>query len=179
MPVTGNNFLHIIFRYLNLQIVFVANGSYQSHFKKIANDCNVENRVALCDYDEKIAHLAYGASDFVLMLSRFEPAGLPQMIGPIYGTLPVVHDTGGIHNAIRHLELEKNTGNGFVFTRFDATGLSEAIDQAVKFFSLPVPQKASHIKRIMTEGAKKYNFSETATQYIELYKKMMAHPLII
>ena len=63
---------------------------------------------------------AYGASDFILMPSRFEPCGLPQMIAPIYGSLPVAFDTGGIHDTIIHLDVDNNTGNGFLFKFFDS-----------------------------------------------------------
>jgi starch synthase/alpha-amylase len=71
---------------------------------------NLNRRVAICDFDERLARLAYGASDFVMMPSRFEPCGLPQMIGRIYGSLPVAHDTGGIHDTITHMDVDSNAG---------------------------------------------------------------------
>jgi glycogen synthase len=86
-------------------------------------------------YYEQLARLAYGASDFVMMPSRFEPCGLPQMIGPIYSSLPVTHDTGGIHDTITHLDVESNTGNGFLFKDFDSNGLLWAIGEAIQFYN--------------------------------------------
>jgi glycogen synthase len=83
---------------MNLQVVFVANGDYQQTFRDIVNQHGFHSRVAVCDFNERLEHLAYAAADFILMPSLFEPCGLPQMIAPIYGALPVAHDTGGIHD---------------------------------------------------------------------------------
>jgi starch synthase/alpha-amylase len=121
----------------HLQIVFVANGEYQGVFREIVRMHDFHQRVAVCDFSERLEHLGYAASDFILMPSRFEPCGLPQMIAPIYGSLPVAHDTGGIHDTIAHLNTEKNTGNGILFETYDSNGLLWAIDQAMNFYSLP------------------------------------------
>lgn len=162
----------------NLQIVFVANGEFQRHFKDIVSFYNLHHRVAVCDFDEPLARKAYGASDFILMPSRFEPCGLPQMIGPIYGALPVAHDTGGIHDTITYLNVEKNSGNGFLFKYFDSTGLSWAIDQAMMFYNLPGRVKNRQIRRVMRESVASFNHKNTARRYIDLYEKMLQRPLI-
>ncbi|MBF0224802.1 MAG: glycogen/starch synthase [Desulfobacterales bacterium] len=162
----------------NLQIIFVADGEYKKYFKEIVNHHNLNDRVALIDFRERFEHIAYAASDFILMPSRFEPCGLPQMIAPIYGNLPVVHDTGGIHDTITHIDIEKNTGNGFVFKNFDSNGLFWAINEAMRFYNLPPEIKEPQIKRIMEESAARFNHSVTAKQYIELYERMLKCPLI-
>ena len=127
----------------NLQIVFVANGDYQMIFRDIVNHHNFHKRVAIYDFSNSLEHLAYGASDFILMPSSFEPCGLPQMIAPIYGTLPVAHDTGGIHDTVTDLNVKENTGNGFLFKNFDPNGLLWAIRQAMSFYNLPRKKKRS------------------------------------
>ena len=162
----------------HLQIVFVANGEFQKHFRDIVDFHQLFERVAICDFDEELEHLAYGASDFVMMPSRFEPCGLPQMIGAIYGALPVVHDTGGLHDTVVHLNLEKNSGNGFVFQTYDSGGLFWAMQEAMKFYKLAEKTKARQIERIMTESAATFNHDVTAKQYIKLYEKMLQRPLI-
>ncbi len=161
-----------------LEIVFVANGEFQRHFKDIVRFHRLADRVAICDFDEHLARLAYGAADFVLMPSFFEPCGLPQMIGPTYGALPVAHDTGGIHDTIEHLDVERGIGNGFLFETFDSNGLLWAIDQAMLFYRLPRNVKAQQIERIMTQSASTFNHAVTARQYIGLYEKMLQRPLI-
>ncbi|MEW6671004.1 MAG: glycogen/starch synthase [Thermodesulfobacteriota bacterium] len=162
----------------NLQIVFVANGDYQRIFREIVAFHGFQNRVAVCDFNEDLEHQAYAAADFILMPSRFEPCGLPQMIAPIYGTLPVVHDTGGIHDTVFHLEPDNNSGNGFVFKTYDSNGLMWAIDQAMGFFELPAKLKQKQISRIMKQSAQTFTHAVTAQQYIDLYEKMLQRPLL-
>ena len=162
----------------NLQVVFVANGDYQNVFRDIVNHHGFQDRVAICEFSNELEHLCYGASDFMLMPSRFEPCGLPQMIAPIYGSLPVVHDTGGIHDTIKHLVWTENAGNGFLFENFDANGLFWAIEQAMSFFKQPEDIKAGQIERIMKASADAFTHANTARNYIDLYEKMLQRPLI-
>ena len=163
----------------HLQIVFVANGEFKKTFTDIMAHHQFEDRVAVCNFNEKLARQAYSASDFVLMPSRFEPCGLPQMIAPKYGALPVAHDTGGIHDTVVHMDVDNDKGNGFLFTVFDANGLSWAIDQAMIFHLLPANIKRRRIERIMTESIKTFNHDNCARQYIKLYEKMVDRPLIV
>ena len=162
----------------NLQIVFVANGDYQMVFRDIVKHHDFYKRVAIYDFSNSLEHLAYGASDFILMPSSFEPCGLPQMIAPIYGSLPVAHDTGGIHDTVTDLNVKANTGNGFLFKHFDPNGLLWAVRQAMAFYNLAPEVKRKQIKRIMTESAASFTHANTARQYIRLYEKMLKRPLI-
>ena len=101
------------------------------------------------------------------------------MIAPLYGTLPVAHDTGGIHDTVTDLDVENNTGNGFLFKHFDANGLLWAIKQAMNFYNLADKVKSKQIKRVMTESAARFTHSVTARKYIQLYEKMLQRPLIV
>ncbi len=161
-----------------LQIVFVADGEYQGHFMDIVRQHHFFDRVAVCDFEERLARLAYGAADFVFMPSLFEPCGLPQMIGPIYGALPVANDTGGIHDTVKDVDVTRNKGNGFLFNVYDSKGLSWAIDQAMRFYKRPKKVKEQQIKRVMRESAEQFNHSVTARHYMDLYEKMLDRPLI-
>ena len=163
----------------NIQFVFVANGEYHDHFRNIASFHGLENRVAVQPFDENLSRRVYGASDFVLMPSRFEPCGLPQMIGSIYGSLPVAHDTGGIHDTVEHINVQTDSGNGFLFKDFDAPGLFWAIDEAMRFFTLPPAVKKRQVKRIMTQSTERFNHAVTASTYIKLYEKMLQRPLVV
>ncbi len=162
----------------NLQLVVVANGPYQSVFRGIVHHHDFYERVSVVDFDEELSSLGYAASDFMLMPSRFEPCGLPQMISAIYGSLPVAHDTGGLHDTVEHLDLQADTGNGFLFRNYDGGGLRWAIDRAMSFYRLPEETKGRHIGRVMRESKQRFNHSVTASQYISLYERMLERPLV-
>jgi starch synthase/alpha-amylase len=162
----------------NLQVIFVADGPYQSVFKNIVVQHGFQQRVAVCDFHEDLEHQGYAAADFTLMPSAFEPCGLPQMIGAIYGALPVVHNTGGLHDTVEMLSVENNRGNGFVFDVFDANGLFWAIQEAMAFYQLAESAKNRQIERIMDDGNARFTHAVTARRYIDLYEKMLQRPLI-
>jgi starch synthase len=161
-----------------LQVVFVADGDFQGVFRDIVDFHSLQERVAVCGFNEDLARLAYGAADFVLMPSLYEPCGLPQMIGPLYGTLPVAHKTGGIQDTVQPLTEDGRTGNGFLFETYDSTGLLWAMEQAVRFHDLPETARAERVARIMADSRTRFNHTTTARNYIALYEKMLQRPLV-
>jgi len=163
----------------NLQIVSVASGNYLKNFHEIVRFHGLGRRVAICGFNEGLSHQAFAASDFLFMPSSFEPCGLPQMVGGIYGTLPIVHDTGGLHDTVRHLNSMENTGNGFLFNSHDANGFKWAIDQAMAFHFLDPDIKERQINRIMIESVLEFNHSRCAESYINLYGKMLKRPFLV
>ena len=171
---------HVASRYWdkNLEFIFVADGPFQKHFKDIVRFHGLHQRVAVCNFNEQLSRTAYGASDFVLIPSRFEPCGLPQMIGAIYGALPIVRDTGGLHDTVSHLDSKNSKGNGFLFRDFDPNDLFWAIDQAMAFFLSPKNSKCKQIRRIMDQSRRWFNYDNTAGQYISLYERMLKRPLL-
>jgi starch synthase/alpha-amylase len=161
----------------NLQVVFVADGNFKSHFEEIVASHHLQDRVRLCDFEERLARQAYAASDFVLIPSSVEPGGFPHMIGPIYGSLPVAYDSGALHDSLAHMDVSGNTGNGFLFRIYDPEGLSWAIKEAMVFYDLPCREKSRQIERIMAQSTAAFNQTLTVSRYIELYETMLERPL--
>jgi glycogen synthase len=96
----------------------------------------------------------------------------------MYGTLPVVHNTGGIHDTVDHLHYDGNLGNGFRFDDYGTVGLRWAIDEAVKFYRWPAEDKDRVTQRIMRESKLRFNHKTTAAAYIDLYSKMLGRPVV-
>lgn len=161
----------------NLQVAIVANGTYQNIFKDIVNFHGLQGKVAVVDFDDPLSHLGFGSADFVLMPSLFEPCGLPQMIGAIYGTLPIVHATGGLSDTVEHLDVKNNTGNGFSFNNYNSDALAWGIKEAMKFYKMAPEIRAAQISRIMEESEKRFSHEQTAAEYVKLYERIVHHPV--
>jgi glycogen synthase len=162
----------------SLQVVVVANGPHQQWIEKIVAAFDLHERVSIVDFDERLSRLAYAASDYMLMPSLFEPCGLPQMTSPLYGSLPVVHSTGGLYDTIRPLDVSNSTGNGFRFDHYGPEGFRWAIDRAMEFHALPFEIREREIRRVMQESAQEFSHKEVARRYIEIYEEMLERPLV-
>ena len=112
------------------------------------------------------------------MPSLFEPCGLPQMMSAIYGSLPIAHDTGGLHDTIENVNVGQDSGNGFLFETYDSGGLAWAIDRAMEFYSLDASVRSAQVSRIMTQSKQRFNHAVTAQAYIDIYQKMLHRPLV-
>lgn len=162
----------------DLQVVIVANGPHQQFFDMIVRAFDLGDRVAVVDFEERLSRLAYAGSDFMLMPSLFEPCGLPQMTAPLYGSLPIVHSTGGLYDTVRPLNLERSSGNGFRFDDYNPEGFRWAIDQAMAFYALPREVRENEIRRVMRESVREFSHKEVARRYINIYEEMLARPLV-
>ena len=156
-----------------IQIAIIANGGHQQIFHDIVDQHDIRNRVTVVDFTEAHSRLGYAAADFMLMPSTFEPCGLPQMVGPKYGTISVVHDTGGIHDTVEHLNPAANTGNGYLFNMPTTEGLRWGIQEAMYFYERDADEKEAQIARIMKEASERFSHDSTAAAYITQYEKML------
>jgi starch synthase len=170
----------VVFTYWDrgLQVAVVGDGPFEYNFHDIVRTHGISGRVGVTPFNERLSRLGYAASDFILMPSRFEPCGLPQMVGALYGSLPVVRDTGGLRDTVKHLNVSENTGNGFVFETYDAGGLRWAMGQAMEFHGLPPDLRRAQVARVMTQAAARFNFDVTARGYFDLYERMLQRPLL-
>jgi starch synthase len=83
-------------------------------------------------YDEKVGHEAYAAADFLLMPSRVEPCGLNQMYAMRYGTIPMVRDTGGLHDTV--IDIGAPNGFGISFLHATETDIVYSIERAIDVY---------------------------------------------
>src|SRR5262249_48051854 len=51
-------------------------------------------------FSNELAHLIEGGADVFVMPSRYEPCGLNQLYSLRYGTVPIVHRTGGLADTV-------------------------------------------------------------------------------
>lgn len=159
---------------IGLQLAVVADGPFQEHFQEIVNRFGLHSQIAICHFDEDLSRLGYAASDFTLMPSLFEPCGLAQMVAMLYGSLPVVHSTGGLKDSVSHLPPAGGDGNGFVFETFDSEGLRWAIEQSINYFRCDTNWRTKETTRIMTESRKKFRSDRMVEDYLDIYRHITA-----
>jgi starch synthase len=162
---------------LGLQVVFVADGPFKQYFEQIADFHGLRHRIAVCGFNENLSRQAFAGSDFVLMPSAYEPCGLAQMVGLKYGSLPIVHNTGGLRDTVQHLPADQRKGNGFVFETHDSSGLRWAIDQAMQFYIRPAAERDGQIERIMRESRQIFSTDTAVKSYLDLYEQLAERSL--
>lgn len=86
------------------------------------------------DFNEETANQVFAGADFYLMPSRFEPCGLSQMMAMRYGTVPIVHDTGGLRDSVRGYREFDGLGTGFSFIDYTGKALYLAVLEALRVY---------------------------------------------
>lgn len=117
-------------------------------------------------YNEEMAARVFAGADFYLMPSAFEPCGLSQMMAMRYGTVPIVHETGGLKDTVRPYSDFDGIGDGFSFSEYTAKALMLAIDDAIKVYF------AEHeVFEVIKDRCMKKDFSwkKSAMTYMKMY----------
>ncbi|MSP60778.1 MAG: glycogen synthase [Myxococcales bacterium] len=119
-------------------------------------------------FSNPLAHLIEAGADLFLMPSRYEPCGLNQMYSLRYGTVPIVHQTGGLADTVRQWQPQSGEGTGFSFERHDAAGLRWAIEAALTVFD-----DRPAWRRLMKNGmAEDFSWSAQVKRYEAVYARL-------
>ena len=114
-------------------------------------------------FSPQLSHLVEAGADFFLMPSRFEPCGLNQLYSMAYGTLPVVHGTGGLKDSVR--DMEEEDGTGFVFTPLSPETITDSVGKAVEFYKEKEKLQAARLRAMAFDST----WEKSAREYEELY----------
>lgn len=118
----------------------------------------------------QFAQEIYAGSDLFLMPSAFEPCGLSQMIAMRYGTLPIVHEIGGLRDTVVPFNPVTKEGTGFGFIDFDRDILLETIKRALEVYK----KEPKTLNRIIVSAMEQdFSWETKAQQYIELYQTIL------
>jgi starch synthase len=153
---------------LGVQFVVMGEGEkkYQTALERVAK--KHKNIGVHAGYDEDLAHLIVAGSDILLMPSKFEPCGLNQLYAFAYGTVPIVHKTGGLADSVHDYNPKKGNGNGFVFVDYTPAGLIDALQRALGLFK--DEEKWEELQQSMM--AEDHSWKVSAAEYAEfLYRK--------
>ncbi|CAK9036044.1 Starch synthase 1 [Durusdinium trenchii] len=93
------------------QVVLMGEGEQQ--YQHLVHDLEMRHRGAVCGYtgfDPILEHQMMAGCDFILMPSRYEPCGLPQMAAALYGAVVIATATGGLKDCVKGIEEQDATG---------------------------------------------------------------------
>jgi len=122
------------------------------------------------EFNADLAHLIEAGSDIFLMPSRFEPCGLNQMYSMLYGTVPVVHHTGGLADTVLPFNRDTDKGTGLVFFEYLPEAFFAAVEEAIALFAEPVLWR-----RLMHSGMlQDFSWERAVSRYEELYENLRA-----
>jgi starch synthase len=159
-------------RELPLQLVVLSTGHprYEQLFRDLATStANVRVHIG---FDVALSHRIYAGADFFLMPSAFEPGGLGQLIALRYGTLPIVHATGGLADTVTDLDADSKGGNGFSFAPYESSALLDALRRALRLYAKRT-RWSTLVARAMAYDSR---WSASASAYSDLYGRALRLP---
>ncbi len=123
-------------------------------------------------FNNNLSHLILAGSDISIMPSRFEPCGLNQMYSMIYGTIPVVHKTGGLADTVVDFTASPESGNGITFDEYSGKNFISALDRAVKGFRDKTKWQEVQLRGMQQD----FSWERSASNLVELYEQVISRP---
>jgi starch synthase len=112
-------------------------------------------------FKNDLAHLIEAGADMFVMPSVYEPCGLNQLYSLRYGTVPIVHRTGGLADTV-------TASTGFPFAHHDAAGLRWAVEAALAAYRDP-----DRWSRLVANGmAQDFSWEAQSKLYELLYARL-------
>ena len=122
-------------------------------------------------FDLGLASRIYAGGDIYLMPSKSEPCGLSQMNAMRYGTVPVVHATGGLKDTVPPCDENGEGGLGFTFQSYNADDFYAAVKRALDLYN-----DNNEAFRALQKKEMEMDFSwdVPAGKYMELFQNMLS-----
>lgn len=120
------------------------------------------------EFSEPLSHILEAGSDFFFMPSVYEPCGLNQMYSLLYGSLPIVNNTGGLADTVIDFSLGKKA-NGFVMNDLSTNSIKNSLKAAISCYNNNREQYKALQKNAMNSN---FSWENGAKAYEELYKKL-------
>ena len=155
----------------NCQLLILGTGEpqFEQFFRELAAE--YPDRVAAkITFNLGLAARIYAGGDIYLMPSKSEPCGLSQMNAMRYGTVPVVHATGGLRDTVPPADDNGDGGLGFTFQSYNADDFLYALKRCLALYQKN-PQGFLRLqKRDMTQD---FSWDKPAQKYMALFHKML------
>ena len=148
-------------------------GTGEPQFEQFFRDLEQEfpDRVsAKITFDLKLAARIYAGGDIYLMPSKSEPCGLSQMNAMRYGTVPVVHATGGLKDTVPPADENGEGGLGFTFQSYNGDDFLAALKRCLDLYNNDRAGFRALQRRDMEQD---FSWNVPAGRYMELFYQML------
>lgn len=156
----------------NAQLLILGTGEpqYENFFRDLAKQLP-EQVSAQITFNLGLADRIYAGGDIYLMPSKSEPCGLSQMNAMRYGTVPVVHATGGLKDTVPPCDADGKGGLGFTFQSYNADDFFASIQRALHLYNTDRDAwRALQKKEMETD----FSWDVPAARYMELFRNMLS-----
>ena len=153
-----------------LLILGTGEAQYEAFFKDLANQFP-EQVSAKIMFNLGLADRIYAGGDIYLMPSKSEPCGLSQMNAMRYGTVPVVHATGGLKDTVPPCDENGEGGLGFTFQSYNADDFYASLKRCLDLYNNNREAFRALQKKEMEMD---FSWDVPAGRYMELFKNMLA-----
>lgn len=150
---------------INLVVLGTGDGHYENMFRYYQGKYPGHVSAQIY-YSESLAHRIYAGVDALLIPSAFEPCGLTQLISLRYGTIPIVHEIGGLKDTVEPYNEYEDKGTGFSFTGYSSWELMDRINHAYYIFQ----QRPDAWHRLQIRGMERDNsWKNSSEEYQRMY----------
>ena len=154
-----------------VQLLILGTGEphYENFFRELAKE--FPDRVAAkITFDLGLAARIYAGGDIYLMPSKSEPCGLSQMNAMRYGTVPVVHATGGLKDTVPPCDENGEGGLGFTFQSYNADDFMASLKRALNLYN---NNREAFIALQQKDMSQDFSWKKPAKRYMELFQQML------
>ena len=160
-----------LLEFRNIQLVLLGTGkSYFEDAFRYYMDKYPDKFKGMIEFDVNLAQLIYAGCDLFLMPSAFEPCGLSQLNAMRYGTLPLVHEVGGLADTVIPYNDQTGEGTGFSFYDFNVNTMLQTIDRALTVYYDFPDQWQQLIHQAMQ---KDHSWNKSAQAYVDQYQALL------
>ena len=153
-----------------LLILGTGEAQYETFFRELA-DQFPDQVAAKITFNLGLASRIYAGGDIYLMPSKSEPCGLSQMNAMRYGTVPVVHATGGLRDTVPPADENGKGGLGFTFQSYNADDFMAAVKRALNLYNYDREGFRALQKYEMEQD---FSWNVPAGRYMELFHNMLS-----
>ncbi len=153
-----------------LLILGTGEAQYETFFKELQEQYP-DQVAAKITFNLGLAARIYAGGDIYLMPSKSEPCGLSQMNAMRYGTVPVVHATGGLKDTVPPANEFGEGGLGFTFQSYNADDFMASLKRALDLYNYNRDGFRALQKRGMEQD---FSWNVPAGRYMELFHRMCA-----